>query len=120
MALIMTPLTLGEHRKLGRSRKELTPLLVGIAMSADLLWKPAKRLHRCKFRRANFLDSGMLYLVFFRMIFGKEKKEEAVDQEANGTEAQMMEMKFGDGGGLLEKIWHEAMTRVKILTSAAR
>lgn len=118
MTLIMTPLTLGEHRKLGRSRrKELTPLLVGIAMSADLLWKPAKRLHRCKFRRTNFLDSGMLYLVFFRMIFGKEKKEEAVDQEANGTEAQMMEMKFGDGG---EKIWHEAMTRVKILTSAAR
>ena len=61
----------------------------------------------------------MLYLVFFRMIFGKEKKEEAVDQEANGTEAQMVEMKFGDGGSLLEKIWHEAMIRVKILTSAA-
>lgn len=119
-ALIMTPLILGEHRKQGRSRKELTPLLIGIAMCANIgsaatfFGNPQNayiaansngEISLILFFQTNLptailgvlITIGMLYVVFCRMMFGKEKKEKEEDEQAaaDATEAQMVEMKFG-------------------------
>ena len=106
-SLVVTPLILNEHMKQGRSRKELTPLLIGIAVCANVgsaatffgnpqnayIASQTTGLSLLIFFQTTLpaaafgvlIVIGMLYLIYCRILFRNVSEDDDDDTEASNT-----------------------------------